>query len=232
MSWHHQGRLLKHKATLDDLILCMKQVVRLGYTNRDRLALESSSAGGTALTAVANMAPGAFQAGIAGMPFTDVLGSLLEEKLAHSDWLEFGNPKNATVFEYIRGYNPYDNIRKQKYPHLLLTTALHDPRVRAWQKRHRMSMLCPTASVHPALLLAIAAYWDPAKFVAKLRAHKTDDNMLFLSTDMSGGHFTTKDEVSAKMKKIRMLCFLFKALGVNWRDVYATAPPAVEVHRT
>ncbi|KDD76792.1 hypothetical protein H632_c103p1, partial [Helicosporidium sp. ATCC 50920] len=161
--------------------------------------------GGTALTAVANMAPGAFQAGIAGMPFTDVLGSLLEEKLAHSDWLEFGNPKNATVFEYIRGYNPYDNIRKQKYPHLLLTTALHDPRV---------------------------PYWDPAKFVAKLRAHKTDDNMLFLSTDMSGGHFTTKDEVSAKMKKIRMLCFLFKALGVNWRDVYATAPPAVEVHRT
>ncbi|KDD72415.1 hypothetical protein H632_c3375p0, partial [Helicosporidium sp. ATCC 50920] len=92
-SWHERGRLLNRKVALADLITCMDEVVRLGYTSRHRLALESSSAGGTAVIALANMAPGAFRVGLAHMPYTDLLGSFLEGK--PSDWAEFGNPKNA-----------------------------------------------------------------------------------------------------------------------------------------
>ncbi|KDD76541.1 prolyl oligopeptidase [Helicosporidium sp. ATCC 50920] len=203
-TWHEQGRLLKHKTTFSDLIRCMDELVRLGYTNRNRLALDAASAGGSALTAVANMVPGAFRAGIARLPFTDILGNLLDTELVHTGWAEYGNPKNAIVYEYVQSYSPYDNIRRQDYPHLLLTTALYDSRV---------------------------PYWDPAKFVAKLRAHKTDNNMLFLSTDMLSGHLTSESDPDYFDKEALFISFMFKALGLKWKNVHldaSVASPMVE----
>lgn len=161
--WRDDGKLLKKKNTFADFIACAEHLVAERYTSPDRLVISGGSAGGLLMGAVLNMRPDLFAAAIAWVPFVDVINSILDPKLLFSvlEYEEWGNPNDKESYDYIRTYCPYDNVEPKDYPHLLVRTSLHDPRVN---------------------------YWEPAKWVAKLRTMKTDDHLLLLRTKMKGSH--------------------------------------------
>ncbi|NIR52385.1 S9 family peptidase, partial [candidate division KSB1 bacterium] len=161
--WYEDGQLLKKKNTFTDFIDCAKYLVKQNYTNPDKLFCMGGSAGGLLIGAVLNMAPELFHGAIAAVPFVDVVTTMLDDSipLTTSEYDEWGNPNEKEYYDYILSYSPYDNVEAKDYPHLLVTTGLHDSQVQ---------------------------YWEPAKWVAKLRTMKTDDNRLLLKTNMEAGH--------------------------------------------
>ena len=161
--WYEDGKLLRKRNTFTDFIAAAEHLIDSGWTARDRLVINGGSAGGLLMGAVTNLRPDLFAAVIAEVPFVDVLTTMLDETipLTMIEYEEWGNPKEKAYYEYIRSYSPYDNVVPQAYPPMLVTTGLNDPRV---------------------------AYWEPAKYVAKLRATKTDANQILLKTNMGAGH--------------------------------------------
>ncbi len=161
--WYEDGKLLKKKNTFYDFIDCGHYLVEKNYVSPDQLYAMGGSAGGLLMGAVMNMAPELWSGVIAAVPFVDVVTTMLDESipLTTGEFDEWGNPKVKEYYDYIRSYSPYENIDKKDYPPTLVTTGLHDSQVQ---------------------------YWEPAKWVAKLREMKTDNNILLLHTNMEAGH--------------------------------------------
>ncbi len=161
--WRQDGRMFKKLNTFHDFIDCADWLAKNKYTSADRLVIQGGSAGGLLVGGVVNMSPKSFKAAIAAVPFVDVLNTMLDDTLplTTQEWIEWGNPNEKVAFDYMRKYSPYDNIKKQDYPSMLVLVSLWDSQV---------------------------PYWEGAKFVAKLRELKTDDNLVLLKTNMGGGH--------------------------------------------
>jgi len=161
--WYENGKLLKKKNTFTDYIDCAAYLIAQRYTNKDKLFAMGGSAGGLLMGAVVNMRPGLFKGVVAGVPFVDVVTTMLDETipLTTFEWDEWGDPHKKEYYDYMLSYSPYDNVKAQDYPAMLVTTGLHDSQVQ---------------------------YWEPAKWVAKLRDLKTDHNPLLLHTNMDAGH--------------------------------------------
>jgi len=161
--WYEDGKLLKKKNSFTDFIHCGEFLVNQKYTSKAHLYANGGSAGGLLMGAVTNMAPELWNGVIAEVPFVDVVNTMLDESipLTTNEFDEWGNPKEKVYYEYQKSYSPYENIEKKNYPHLLVTTGLHDSQVQ---------------------------YFEPAKWVARLRTMKTDQNILLLKTNMDYGH--------------------------------------------
>jgi oligopeptidase B len=159
--WHFDGMLLKKKNTFSDFIDCAKHLIEKQYTSKEKLMIEGASAGGLLVGAALNERPDLFKAALLEVPFLDVLNTMLDSTLSAtvSEYDEWGDPNSKEYFDYIRSYCPYQNIKAQSYPEIFVTAGFNDPRVN---------------------------YWEPAKWVAKLRANKTDSNQVILLTQMSG----------------------------------------------
>ena len=162
--WHEAGRLLQKKNTFTDFITCAEKLIADKYTSPARLAIMGRSAGGLLVGAVVNLRADLFAAVIAGVPFVDSLNTALDPSLPLTigEYEEFGDPGKPEFYEYMKSHAPYENVKAQAYPAMLVTAGLNDPRV---------------------------SYWEPAKWVAKLRALKTNDRPLLLKTNMGSGHF-------------------------------------------
>ena len=162
--WYLEGKLEKRTNAFTDFVDAAKGLIAAKFTRAGRIAINGGSAGGELMGVVANTDPELWGAVVADVPFVDVLNTMLDDSLplTPGEWPEWGNPlKDKAAFELIRSYSPYDNVKAQDYPPLLITGGLNDPRV---------------------------TYWEPAKWAAKLRATKTDDNLLLLKTNMGAGH--------------------------------------------
>ncbi len=161
--WYEDGKLFKKKNTFTDFIDCALHLVQQGYTTPGMLFAQGGSAGGLLMGAIANMRPDLFHGVVTRVPFVDVVTTMLDETipLTTSEYDEWGNPNEKEYYDYILSYSPYDNVESKDYPHLLVTTGLHDSQVQ---------------------------YFEPAKWVAKLRSMKTDENRLLLKTNMEAGH--------------------------------------------
>ncbi|MEM9916793.1 MAG: S9 family peptidase [Bacteroidota bacterium] len=161
--WYEDGKLLKKKNTFTDFIDCAEYLAAEQYGDKSQLYAMGGSAGGLLMGAVVNMRPDLFRGIIASVPFVDVVTTMLDESipLTTGEFDEWGNPKVKEYYEYIKSYSPYDNVEAKDYPNILVTTGLHDSQVQ---------------------------YWEPAKWIAKLRDLKTDQNELLLYTNMSAGH--------------------------------------------
>jgi oligopeptidase B len=161
--WYEDGKYLKKKNTFYDFIDCGKWLVDNDYGANDKLFAMGGSAGGLLMGAVLNMAPDQWAGIVAQVPFVDVVTTMLDESipLTTGEWDEWGDPREKEYYDYMKSYSPYDNVEAKNYPPLLVTTGLHDSQVQ---------------------------YWEPAKWVAKLRELKTDSNILLLHTEMDHGH--------------------------------------------
>lgn len=161
--WYEDGKMLNKKNTFFDFIDCAKYLIDENYTSSKHLYAMGGSAGGLLVGAVMNMEPNLFNGIIAQVPFVDVVTTMLDENipLTTGEYEEWGNPNDKEYYHYMKSYSPYDNVEPKEYPNLLVTTGLHDSQVQ---------------------------YWEPAKWVAKLRNLKTDNNLLIFKTDMSAGH--------------------------------------------
>ncbi len=161
--WYEDGKLLKKKNTFTDFIACAEHLIAEKYTSPDRIAIQGGSAGGLLMGAVTNMRPDLFKVVLAQVPFVDVINTMLDPTipLTTLEYDEWGNPNDKAYYDYMYSYSPYDNVAAKGYPNILVKTGLNDPRV---------------------------AYWEPAKWVARLRATKTDSNRLLFKTRMESGH--------------------------------------------
>ena len=161
--WYENGRMLSKKNTFRDFVSCSKFLIENNYTSKDHLYAEGGSAGGLLMGAIMNMAPEIYNGVISAVPFVDVITTMLDETipLTSSEYDEWGNPNDKEYYDYMKSYSPYDNVRKVEYPNTLVTTGLHDSQVQ---------------------------YWEPAKWVAKLRTYHQGDNMIMLHTNMNTGH--------------------------------------------
>jgi oligopeptidase B len=161
--WYEDGKFLRKKNTFTDFIAAAEHLIGEGYTRPEKLAIMGRSAGGLLMGAVTNMRPDLFRTVIAGVPFVDVINTMLDPSIPLTviEYEEWGNPNDPVYYEYMKSYSPYDNVQAKAYPHILVTAGLNDPRVQ---------------------------YWEPAKWVAKLRRMKTDNNRLLLKTNMGAGH--------------------------------------------
>ena len=162
--WHEAGRLLQKKNTFTDFIACAEKLIAEKYTSPARLAIMGRSAGGLLMGAIVNLRPDLFDAVVAGVPFVDSLNTALDASLPLTvgEYEEFGDPGKREFYHYMKSYAPYENVTAQAYPAMFVTAGLNDPRV---------------------------SYWEPAKWVAKLRALKTNDRPLLLKTNLGSGHF-------------------------------------------
>ncbi len=161
--WYENGKMLKKVNTFSDFIACAEHLIQKNYTSPTHLYAMGGSAGGLLMGAVINMRPDLFHGIVANVPFVDVVTTMLDESipLTTGEFQEWGNPKDQEYYEYMLTYSPYDNVEAKDYPNLLVTSGLHDSQVQ---------------------------YWEPTKWVAKLRELKTDSNLLFLHTNMEAGH--------------------------------------------
>jgi oligopeptidase B len=186
--WYDQGRRQNKKNTFTDFIACAEELIRQGYTSADRLAITGGSAGGVLISAVINLRPDLFRGVVALMPFTNVITTALSPDLplVANEVEEWGRPDDPAAFDYMLSYSPYDNIKPQAYPHILARAALNDLQV---------------------------PYWDVAKWVARLRATKTDDRMLLLLTNMASGHSGASGRYDSLREDAQAYAFLIKALG-------------------
>ena len=182
--WYENGKLLKKKNTFTDFIDCSKFVIAEKYTSAKHLYAEGGSAGGLLMGAVINMVPELYNGVIAQVPFVDVVTTMLDDTipLTTGEYDEWGDPNNKRYYKYMKSYSPYDNIKKIKYPNMYVSTGLHDSQVQ---------------------------YWEPAKWVAKLRDMKTDDNLLFLDTNMEAGHGGASGRFEALKELAKEFCFIF-----------------------
>ena len=181
--WYEDGKFLKKKNTFTDFIDCSKFVINQKYTSEKHLYAEGGSAGGLLMGAVVNMAPELYNGVIAQVPFVDVMTTMLDETipLTTGEYDEWGNPNVKKYYDYMRSYSPYDNVKAQNYPNMYISTGLHDSQVQ---------------------------YWEPAKWVAKLRVLKTNDNLLFLDTNMDAGHGGASGRFEALKELAKEFSFL------------------------
>jgi oligopeptidase B len=189
-SWYEDGKLLKKKNTFTDFIACAEFLIRENYTSPDKLMAYGGSAGGLLMGAVVNMRPDLFTGVIAAVPFVDVVTTMLDESipLTTGEYDEWGNPNDKVYYDYMLSYSPYDNVTEQSYPNMLVTTGLHDSQVQ---------------------------YWEPAKWVAKLRDVKTDHNLLLLYTNMDTGHSGASGRFETHRETALEYAFLLKLLKIK-----------------
>jgi oligopeptidase B len=187
--WYEDGKFLKKKRTFTDFIACAEALVAKRYTAAERLAISGGSAGGLLVGAVVNRRPDLFRVVVADVPFVDVLNTMLDPTLPLTviEYDEWGNPQDKKYYRYIKSYSPYDNVRRQAYPIMLVTAGLNDPRV---------------------------GFWEPAKWVARLRRRKTDDNELLLKTEMGSGHFGASGRYDYLKELAFEYAFILTRLGV------------------
>ncbi|MDQ6887667.1 MAG: S9 family peptidase [Gemmatimonadota bacterium] len=192
-SWYDQGKLLNKKNTFTDFIASAEHLVSAKYTSSDRLAIRGGSAGGLLMGAVTNMRPDLFKVVVADVPFVDVINTMMDASipLTTGEWIQWGDPHKAEFYSYMKSYSPYDNVERKAYPALLVTGGLNDPRV---------------------------AYWEPAKWVAKLRANKTDSNPLLLRTNMGAGHGGASGRYDALREQAIRYAFILQQLGLGMSD--------------
>ena len=187
--YEEQGKYLNKRNTFSDFINCAEKLIEMNITNPEKLAIEGRSAGGLLMGAVLNMRPDLFKVAIAGVPFVDVVNSMCDPSipLTTGEWEEWGNPNEAKFFDYMLSYSPYDNVREQPYPNILIPCGLHDPRV---------------------------AYWEPAKWASKLRTLKTDKNDILLKTELEAGHFSASDRYKYYREKSFEQSFVLQHLDL------------------
>jgi oligopeptidase B len=188
-TWHDAGRMMQKRTSFTDFIACAQYLIDQKYTKPAKLAILGGSAGGLLMGAVVNLRPELFGAVIAKVPFVDVLSTMADTTLPLTvgEFEEWGNPENKDAYLYLRSYSPYDNVESQKFPNLLVTAGLNDPRV---------------------------SYWEPAKWVARLRELKKGDSLLLLKTNMGAGHFGASGRYERYKETAFDYAFLFRALGV------------------
>jgi oligopeptidase B len=188
--WYDNGKLMNKKNTFTDFIDCGEFLVKEKYTSKEHLYAYGGSAGGLLMGAVTNMAPDLWHGVVAAVPFVDVVNTMLDEKipLTTNEYDEWGNPNNKDAYFYIKSYSPYENIEKKSYPNLLVTTGLHDSQVQ---------------------------YFEPSKWVAKLRAMKTDDHTILLHTNMDFGHGGASGRFDYLKDEALMDAFLFNLEGIT-----------------
>ena len=181
--WYESAKLLNKKRTFEDFISSTEYLISQGYSTKGNITIHGGSAGGMLVGAVMNMKPELFKSVIAQVPFVDVLNTMLDETLplTQPEFKEWGNPKQKDFYDYIKSYSPYDNIESKAYPNIFVTGGLTDPRV---------------------------GYWEPAKWVAKLRELKTDDNLILFKTEMSAGH----GGASGRFKVIEEIALLYTCI--------------------
>ena len=188
-AWYEDAKFGRKVNTFHDFIGAAQSLIDEGYTGKGRIVAQGGSAGGLLVGAVVNMAPDLWAGIIADVPFVDVLTTILDDTLplTPGEWSQWGNPiESRAAFDDIRAYSPYDNVTAQDYPAMLVTAGVSDPRV---------------------------TYWEPAKWVAKLRTTKTDDNILLLKTNMTSGHFGKTGRFAALEDAARSYAFAIKAVG-------------------
>jgi len=188
--WYENGKLLHKKNTFTDFVDCSKFVIAEKYTSPEHLYAEGGSAGGLLMGAVVNMAPELYKGVIAQVPFVDVITTMLDDTipLTTGEYDEWGNPNEKEYYDYMKSYSPYDNVVAQKYPNMYVSTGLHDSQVQ---------------------------YWEPAKWVAKLRTVKTDSNLLFLDTNMDAGHGGASGRFEALKELAKEFSFLLDLEGIK-----------------
>ena len=188
--WYLDGKLLKKKNTFNDFIDVAKFLIDKHYSSPAHLYAMGGSAGGLLMGAVLNMSPELWNGVIAAVPFVDVLTTMLDDTipLTTGEYDEWGNPNQKDYYFYIKSYSPYDNVEKKNYPNILITTGYWDSQVQ---------------------------YWEPAKWIAKLREYKTDNNLLIMHCDMKAGH----GGASGRFKRLKEVAleysFLFKLENKN-----------------
>ncbi|KPL18788.1 MAG: protease 2 [candidate division Zixibacteria bacterium SM23_81] len=188
--WYEDGKLLNKMNTFTDFIACAEHLIAENYTSAERLVVNGESAGGLLMGAVANMRSNLFKIVIAEVPFVDVINTMLDPNipLTVTEYEEWGNPNEREYYHYMKSYSPYDNVEAKDYPNMLITAGLNDPRVQ---------------------------YWEPAKWTAKLRALKTDDNILLLKTNMGAGHFGQTGRYDYLRDVAFGYAFIFDVLGIK-----------------
>lgn len=182
--WYENGKLLKKKNTFTDFIDCSRFLIEEKYTSPEHLYAEGGSAGGLLMGAVINIAPELYNGVIAQVPFVDVVTTMLDDSipLTTGEYDEWGNPNEKTYYDYIKSYSPYDNVMPQDYPNLYISTGFHDSQVQ---------------------------YWEPAKWIAKIRALRTNNNQLFLDTNMDAGHGGASGRFESLKELAKEFAFLF-----------------------
>jgi oligopeptidase B len=191
-AWYEQGKLLNKKNTFDDFIACAEHLIHHGYTSPRKLAIYGGSAGGLLVGVVLNLRPDLFAAAVASVPFVDAVNTMLDPSIPLTviEYDEWGNPNDRQYYNYIKSYAPYENVRAQPYPHLLVTTGFNDSRVQ---------------------------YWEPAKWVARLRARKTGESRLLLKTKMSAGHGGPSGRYEQLRETAFQYAFLLDVFGMAGR---------------
>jgi len=189
-SWHDAGKMMVKRNTFSDFIAAAEQLVAEGYAAKDRVAIEGGSAGGLLMGAVVNERPELFRAVLSHVPFVDVMNTMLDASLplTVAEYEEWGNPNEAEAFEYMRSYSPYDNLKAGEYPAMLVKTSLNDSQV---------------------------MYWEPAKYVAKLRTLKTNGAPLLLHINMDAGHGGASGRYDYLKEIAFDYAFLLRELGVE-----------------
>jgi len=187
--WREQGRMMKKLNTFYDFIDCADYLVKNKYTSTDRLVIQGGSAGGLLMGAVVNMRPDLFKAVVAQVPFVDVMNTMLDASLplTTSEWIEWGNPNEKAAFDYMIKYSPYDNITAKNYPAMLVEVSLNDSQV---------------------------PYWEGTKFLAKLRATKTDHNVQLLKANMGAGHGGSSGRYDALHETAFDYAFMLWQMGI------------------
>lgn len=182
--WYENGKLLKKKNTFTDFIDCSKYVIAEKFTSAEHLYAEGGSAGGLLMGAIVNMAPELYNGVIAQVPFVDVITTMLDDSipLTTGEYDEWGNPNEKKYYDYMLSYSPYDQVKAQNYPNMYVSTGLHDSQVQ---------------------------YWEPAKWVAKLRVMKKNNKQLFLDTNMDAGHGGASGRFEALKELAKEFAFLF-----------------------
>jgi oligopeptidase B len=188
--WYEDGKMLNKLNTFNDYIDCAEYLIANNYTSTEGLFAMGGSAGGLLMGAVMNMRPELFKGVVAVVPFVDVVTTMLDDSipLTTGEYDEWGNPNEEVYYNYMLSYSPYDNVKTMNYPSMLVMTGLHDSQVQ---------------------------YWEPAKWVAKLREHKTDNNLLLLHTNMSAGHGGASGRFEVYRDTALEYAFMFKILGIQ-----------------
>ena len=188
--WYEDGKMMKKKNTFNDFVDVSEYLINNKYSAKDQLFAYGGSAGGLLMGAITNMRPELYKGVIAGVPFVDVITTMMDETipLTTFEWREWGNPNIQEQYEYMLSYSPYDQVEKKNYPNLLVTTGLHDSQVQ---------------------------YWEPAKWVAKLRDMKTDNNLLLMYTNMDAGHGGASGRFRAIIDEARRQAFMLDLVGIK-----------------
>lgn len=188
--WHDDGKIMKKRNSFTDFIACAEHLIAQRYTSRDRLAIEGRSAGGLLMGGVLTLRPDLARVAILEVPFLEAINTMLDETipLTVPEFLEWGNPKKEEHYRYIKSYCPYTNLRAIEYPTMLVVTSFHDSQV---------------------------MYWEPAKYVAKLRSVKKDDNLLLFKCTMNAGHGGASGRYDALREKAFVQAFVLTQLGVE-----------------